>query len=231
MEQTPCFSAEGDWIWRLSRHDKGVDVTETITEKHIIDNIIKYSKVKRCWRFWGRECGCRASESMIKPSINLWSRHQVLVQKKLCRLICSRMYLLCQGCLVSSKLIFECQSRDCQRQLHGSTKETLLYIVLFAVFFKYVLLFRCVLMLLKSACYLCRDCLSIHLSGCPRVSALLPLRGVVWNLILETLSEYTEKIQIWLKLDINVTHDIRRPEHICIVDTSVKYFVAQQWCE
>ena len=86
---------------------------------------------------------------MFKTSINLWSRHQILVYKKLCRLICCRMYLLCQGCLVSSELMFECQSRDCQRQLHGSPKEALLYIVLFAVFFKYVLLFRCVLMLLK----------------------------------------------------------------------------------
>jgi len=96
------------------------------------------------------------------------------------------MCLLCQGCLVSSKLMFEHHSRDCQRQLQGSPKETLLCIVLFAVFFKYVLLFRFVLMFLKSACYLCHVCLSIHLSGCPHVSALLPLHGVVWNLLLET---------------------------------------------
>jgi len=133
---------------------------------------------------------------VFKPSTNLWSRHQVLVQKKLCRLICSRMYLLCQGCLVSSKLIFERQTRDCQRHLHGSPKETLLYIVLFAVFFKFVLLFRYVLMVFRSARYLCHGCLSIHLSGCPHVLALLPLHGVVRNLILETLSESTEKVRI-----------------------------------
>ena len=181
--------------------------------------------MKSCWRFWGR-----TRESMFKTSINLWSRHQILVYKKLCRLICCRMYLLCQGCLVSSKLMFECQSRDCQRQLHGSPKETLLYIVLFAMFFKYVLLFRCVLMLLKSACY-CHVCSSIHLSGCPHVSALLSLHGGVWILILEILSESTEKIQTWLKLDINVRHVMWRPEHVCILDSSVKYFVAQQRCE
>jgi hypothetical protein len=142
--------------------------------------------VESCWRFWGRECGCRTRGSTFKPSIILWSRHQVLVHKKLCSLICSRMYLLCQGCLFSSKLMFERHSRDCQRQLHGSPKETLLYIVMFAVSFKYILLFRCVLMLLNSACYLCHVSLLIHLSGCPYVSALLPLHGVVWNLILET---------------------------------------------
>lgn len=168
---------------------------------------------------------------MFKPSINLWSRHQVLVHKKLCRLTCSRMYLLCQGCLVSSKLIFECHSRDCQRQLHGSPKETLLYIVLFAVFFKYVLLFRCVLMLLKSACYLCHVCLLIHLSGCPHVSALLPLHGVVWNLILETFIRcHWENLDL-IKTGHNVRHIMWRPEHVCIVDSNVKYFVAQHWCE
>ena len=138
--------------------------------------------------------------------------------------------VLCQGCLVSSNLMFERHSRDCQRQLLGSPKETLLYIVLFAVFFKYVLLFRCVLMLLKTVCYLCHVCLSIHLSGCPHIWALLPIHGVVGNLILETFIRVHWEIQIWLKLDINVRHVMWRPEHVCIVDSGVKYFVAQQQC-
>ena len=77
----------------MNRHDKGVDVTETITEKQI-DSIINTVKWKAAEDFEEENVVVEQEKVCLKPSINLWSRHQVLVHKKLCRHMLQNVFIM-----------------------------------------------------------------------------------------------------------------------------------------
>jgi hypothetical protein len=65
----------------------------------------------------------------------------------------------------------------------------------------------------------------VHLPTC------INLAGFLWKSILENFMEICQENLIWVKIRPKIQHFNWRPECVCTVDISIKYFVAWQNCK